>query len=127
MNYATKEDVALWMGYETADGVADLSLLPDNIEKLLRDASSLIDYATMNRIGLTNERHMDAAMMATAAQIEYWIDGVGESVDINPGISSYTAGSTSFQFVGGQMPKLAPRARRELWSGGLLNRTVARS
>lgn len=127
MNYATKEDLAMWLGYETA-GVPDISQLPDNVDKLIRNASRLIDYATMNRIDQTNERHADTAMNATTAQCEYWIDGVGESVDIFPKVSSYSAGSTSFQFEGsGGMTKLAPRARRELFMGGLLNRAVGRT
>lgn len=130
MNYATKEDLAMWLGYETA-GVPDVSQLPDNVDKLIRNASRLIDYATMNRIDQTNERNMDTAMNATTAQCEYWIDGVGESADINPGVTGYSAGSFSIQFGGqggsGTMQKLAPRARRELFMGGLLNRAVGRT
>lgn len=126
MNYATKEDLAEWLGYTTEAG-PDVSQLPDNADKLIRNASRLMDYSTMNRINVNNERHMDTVMNAVTAQCEYWIDGVGESVDYNPDISGYSAGSASFQFAGGKMPKLAPRARRELWLGGLLNRTVGRA
>lgn len=124
MNYATKEDLAAWLGYTAADGSPDVSMLPDNVETTIRNASRVIDYATMNRIDVGNEKHMDVSMLATCAQCEYWLDGVGESADINPSVAGYSAGKFSIQFNGGQMPKLAPRARRELWLGGLLNRRV---
>lgn len=127
MAYATKEDLAMWLGYTTENGDPDVSTLPDNVNKLLRDASRVIDHATMGRIDVTNERHTDTAMNATTAQVEYWIDGMGESVDINPSVSGYSAGSFSIQFGqggSGTLPKLSPRARRELWLGGLLNRRV---
>lgn len=117
--YATKADLAEWLGYGS-----DESQLPPNADKLLKDASRVIDMATMGIIDITNEKHVDTAMLAVSAQCEYWIDGVGESSDINPNVSGYTAGKFSIQFNGGSMPKLAPRARRELWLGGLLNRTV---
>jgi hypothetical protein len=128
MNYATKEDLAMWLGYETETGDPDISLLPGDADRLIRNASRLIDYATLNQIDQTNERHLDVAMNATTAQCEYWIDGVGESADINPSVAGYSAGKFSIQFGGsggsGTMPKLSPRARRELFMGGLLNRKV---
>ena len=124
MMYATKEDVAAWLGYENEDGTPDTSQLPENIDTLIRNASRLIDYVTLNQINVRSEKHMDVAMNAVAAQVEYWIDGIGESADINPAVSGYTAGRFSIQFDGGKMPKLSDRARRDLWMGGLLNRRV---
>jgi hypothetical protein len=123
MNYATKEELAVWLGYTTQTGDPDVSLLPANVDKLLANASRVIDQATLGQINVDNQTHLDVAKNATTAQCEYWIDGPGESVDINPNMSGYNAGKTSFQFVNG-IPKLAPRARRELWLGGLLNRRV---
>jgi hypothetical protein len=78
----------------------------------------------MGQIDPANIKHVEVAKNATTAQCEYWIDGVGESSDIHPNVGGYTAGKFSVQFNGGSMPKLAPRARRELWLGGLLNRRV---
>ena len=124
MNYATREDVAAWLGYENADGSPDINQLPDNIDTLIRNASRLMDYVTLDQINVRSERHMDVAMNAVSAQVEYWLDGIGESADINPSVAGYTAGRFSIQFNGGKMPKLADRARRELWMGGLLNRRV---
>jgi hypothetical protein len=123
MQYATKEDLAVWLGYEGTDGTPDVAQLPENVDKLLTQASRVIDHAALGQINVGNERHLDVAMNATTAQCEYWIDGMGESVDINPNMESYSAGKSSFQFTNG-IPKLAPRARRELWLGGLLNRRV---
>lgn len=125
--YATKEDLAAWLGYVTEAGEPDVSKLPENADKLLRDAGDVINHAAMNRIKPLNNRHTLAAQKAVTAQVEYWIDGVGESVDINPDIASYSAGSTSFTFANGQIPKLAPRARRALFAAGLLYRGVVRA
>jgi hypothetical protein len=118
MIYATKEDLTLWLGLD------DISFLPENVDKLIINASRVIDHATMGQINTANTKHAEVAKNATTAQCEYWIDGVGESADITPSVSGYSAGKFSVQFNGGSMPKLAPRARRELWLGGLLNRRV---
>ena len=117
MIYADKEQLTMWLGID------DISLLPDNTDKLLSRASRVVDHETMGQIDTTSEKDLEAAQLAVCAQIEYWLDGVGESADINPGVTGYSAGKVSVQF-GGSMPKLAPRARRELWLGGLLNRRI---
>jgi hypothetical protein len=117
MIYATKEQLADWLG-------TDLASLPTNADKLLKNASRVVDHATMGSIDTTNTKHLEVAERATTAQCEYWIDGVGESADINPSVAGYSAGKFSVQFNGGSIPKLSPRARRELWLGGLLNRMV---
>jgi hypothetical protein len=117
MIYATKQQLADWLG-------TDLASLPTNVDKLLKNASRVVDHATMGSINTSNTKHLDVAKNATTAQCEYWIDGVGESADINPSVAGYSAGKFNVQFKGGSMAKLAPRARRELWLGGLLNRTV---
>jgi hypothetical protein len=125
MIYATKEDLAMWLGYLTETGDPDVSNLPTNVDKLLINASRVIDHATLGQIDTGNTKHLEVAKNATTAQTEYWIDGVGESIDINPNVANFNAGKTSIQFKDG-IPKLSPRARRELWLGGLLNRTVIR-
>lgn len=124
--YATKEDLAAWLGHVNDTGDPDITKLPANADKLLRDAGDVINHASFHRIKPLNDRHTLAAQRAVTAQVEYWIDGVGESVDINPDIASYKAGDTTFTFANGQMPKLAPRARRELFAVGLLYRGVVR-
>lgn len=123
MAYATKEDLAAWLGYADQAGDPDVSLLPDDADRLLFHASRVIDEATFGRIDSGSEEQIDVAMNATTAQCEYWIDGLGESVDIHPKMDGYKAGKTDIAFKGG-IPKLAPRARRELFSGGLLSRKV---
>jgi hypothetical protein len=125
MIYATKEDLAVWLGYLTDTGDPDVANLPTNVDKLLINASRVVDHATLGQINTANTKHLEIAKNATTAQTEYWIDGVGESIDINPDIANFNAGKTSIQFKDG-IPKLSPRARRELWLGGLLNRTVIR-
>jgi hypothetical protein len=124
MDYATKEELAAWLGYETAEGDPNVNLLPDNVDKTIRNASRVIEHATMGQVDQNNPKQLAIASRATCAQCEYWLDGVGESTDINPGVAGYTAGKFTIQFNGGSLPKLAPRARRELWLGGLLNRRV---
>ena len=125
MIYATKEDLAEWLGLLTEDGQPDVSALPGDVDRMLRNASRVIDHNTLNQIRKDNEKHLDVAMNATTAQCEYWMEGMGESVDVYPNMTGYSAGSTSFQFTDG-IPKLAPRARRELWLGGLLGGRVLR-
>jgi hypothetical protein len=125
MIYATKEDLATWLGHLTDTGDPDVSVLPTNVDKLLINASRVVDHATLKRVDPLNEYHLEIAKNATTAQCEFWIDGLGESVDINPNMAQMSGGKTSIQFTNG-IPKLAPRARRELWLGGLLNRTVIR-
>lgn len=126
MNYATKEDVAVWLGHETPEGEPDVTKLPEDIVKLIRNASMLMDDAAMHRVNIYNVEQMDELKNAVSAQVEYWIDGVGESSDINPDVSGYSVNGSSFTFAGGRAPKLAPRARRALRNTGLLSRAVVR-
>lgn len=115
MPYATDTDVATFMGVTTTD-------LPTDIARIIDRAGELIDHATMNRI---DTEHTEHAKQSTCAQIEYWLQAVGEQTDIRGTVKKYSIGSFSIDF-GDKMPELAPRARRILWNAGLLNRSVKR-
>lgn len=114
--YATEQDIVDYTGIT-------LDVLPDNINRIIERAAELIDEATMNRID--TDIHSTVAKKATCAQIEYWLKGVDEQADIQGTVKNYSIGSFSIDF-GGDMPTLAPRAKRELWKVGLLNRSVRR-
>ena len=121
--YATRSDLAAYVGSSVP--------LPSNDEqdrKLLR-ASEHIDYVTLGRIDSDNESHLEAAKMATVAQVEFWLNE-GEEVSSAGAVSSYSVGTLDVNFggaapgVGGTIPRLAPRARNYLFLAGLLYRGV---
>ncbi len=94
--------------------------LPSQIEKLIKRASELIDYFTLNRIDNTNAEHLQAAQNAVCAQVEYWVN-IDESVDIIGPLNKFRIGSFG---IDGKLNVLAPRAKRFLLSQGLLYRGI---
>lgn len=111
MAYATKADLARYLGVNESD-------LPADVERLLERASELIDEATMGRIDVT--KHADVAKLAVCAQYEYWRE-VDETLDVTGAPESFSVSDFSMQ---GRMATLAPRARRHLLLSGLLYRGV---
>lgn len=120
MAYATKADLAAYLGVSEAD-------LPPDADRLLERASELIDYVTMGRADA--EAHADTLRRATCAQAEMWISE-GEDVAIRGPIRSFSLGKWSVtygdgrQSGGDRQPELAPRARQALALAGLLYRGV---
>ena len=117
--YATSENLATFLGIEVA-------ALPSAAERLLARATEDIVEATLSRIDLTIDAHVDAAERATCAQVEYWIEN-GEDVALIGSVRSKLAGRSMQVFIGseGGNPRLAPRAKSILRSAGLLNRGAA--
>ena len=117
MAYATKDDVAMYTGKA-------LEELPADIDRLLERASEVVDEATLGRIDPANQAHLDAARLATCAQVEYWLTA-GEQGAIVGGAPRMSLGSLSVDYgSAGGPPVLAPRARRHLLNAGLLYRGV---
>jgi len=99
--------------------------LPSDWSRVAQRASELIyEAAFMNwTIPATTAEVPTAIKDATCAQVEYWLEEVGEGLDrLQPSSDTYTN-------VGGvimnRQPKvLAPRAKRFLFMEGYLNRDV---
>lgn len=115
--YAQLTDLADWL--DTTVGA-----LPTDAERLLLRASETIQHYTLNRIDTDVVAHVAAAKSATCAQVEYWIES-GEDTDTGRTLKGYSVGRYSAQFAdgggqGGNVSRLAPRARQILLQAGLL-------
>lgn len=113
MPYATKADLAAYLGVAEQD-------LPADADRLLQRATELIDEATLGRIDPADTDHADAARQATCAVVEAWLQA-GEERDITGQRGGVTLGSLRID----ELPQgLPPRARRHLMLAGLLYRGV---
>lgn len=109
--YATKEQLAVYLSCAIED-------LPEQADKMLRDASALIDAQTLNRAAAyTGENVRDAV----CAQVEYW-EEIDPSTDVTGAPEAIKIGTFSME---GKFAELAPRARRLLLAAGLLYRGVS--
>jgi hypothetical protein len=114
--FVTKEEYAAWVGV----GVAEL---PHDMARLIQRASELLWYLSFGFIPLqvSTASYDTRVKEATCAQLEYWLEEVGEGVDKVGASGSGSLGS--FQWT--KAPRmLAPRAARILRFGGYLNRRV---
>lgn len=116
MAYATEADLVEYLGVSEAD-------LPTDAGRLLERASEDIDYWTLGRA-----TQSEATKLAACAQVEMWLE-FGEESSIRGPLQSFTLGRWSATYgsgSGGSGPRdLAPRARRYLFTAGLLYRGVA--
>lgn len=112
MMYATPQEVQEYIG--TTDVIE---------ERIIKRASEDMDHVTLGNIDTTNEDHLEALKKAVSAQIEYWLN-IDESMAINGSIESFSIGKFSMHYGKKGMPILAPRARRYLFTAGLLYRGV---
>ena len=113
MAYATKSDVADYMGVQE-------SSLPDDTDRLIDRADEIIDY--LIGIEYTETDYTEVLKKASAAQVEYWIN-MGEDIDIvslphNFSIGSFSMGSGSSSQ--NSMQEYSPRTIRYLMTAGLL-------
>jgi len=117
--YATEADVAEYLGITEPE-------LPEDITRLIKRASEMIKQITLNNIVSTNADHLEAAKLATCAQIEYW-DIAGENASMIRGIGNFKIGNFSVGYKGGDSgsssdQSVAPRAKMYLADQGLLYR-----
>lgn len=119
--YATTEQLATYLG------MPEESLPSDSLRMLTR-ASELVQQATMGNVDSANADHLEAAQLATCAQVEYWM-GSGEDVSKNGNFSSLSIGSFSVNYGSsvGSDRQFSPRARNYLMHAGLLYRGVKSS
>lgn len=82
---------------------------PPDIDRLLARASELLDsdvlktawYDTDDSGLPTNSQVIEAFANATSAQIEFWLKGPGEGVDVAGPIQGVSLGSLSIQYGAG--------------------------
>lgn len=113
MNYVTEAELAEYLAI-------DIDQLPDDVLRLIKRASEMIDYYTRNRIDEDNSNHLEAAKLATLAQIEQWIE-IGDEGIIK--LQEVSIASFQVQFSDGDnrgLSELAERAKRALFLKGLL-------
>jgi hypothetical protein len=113
MAYAITTDLAAYLA-------VDVTALPADASRLIDRASEMIDYFTMGRIDPTNNAHTTAALNATCAQVEFYISN-GE-MEVDPCLSIKQVGKVTLTYAGGSDhgDDLCPRARRALFTAGLL-------
>ena len=116
--YATPTNLAAYLGIQEAS-------LPQDSLRLLRRASELVSQKTLGKVDLNNPNHVEAAELATCAQVEYWM-GFDESMSTTAGYKSISIGSFSVDFgdKSGKEQQLSTRSRNYLNDQGLLYRGV---
>jgi len=116
MSYATLADLASYLGVQEFE-------LDDTSQRLLDCASMLIDMYTLGKINVNNYLHMEAAKLATCAQVEFWQatgDPMGVLSTFNTlSLGSFSATLSNAQNSSSNLP-LAPRAYQALFMEGLL-------
>ena len=112
--YATQDDLKAYLEVEALPIIVT--------DRLLRRASELIKTFTRNNIITTNTKHLEAAKLASCAQIEYWLE-MQESFAIQPDVKGFGSGDIKVDFA--RIPdQLAKRARSYLNEEALLYRGI---
>lgn len=118
--YATKDDLAEFLGISVED-------LPTDSERKLSRASEMVKRSTMGNLDFLNIDHLEAAKLATCAQVEHWLE-VGE-FNIPSGLKNFSLGDLNMSFGDSDASQLnnsvlCSRARDYLNDQGLLYRGV---
>lgn len=90
VDYATKADLAKYMGKQEDE-------LPANVEILITRASELVCIAMRNNYNPENEKHVEAAKLAACAQCQDWIEREVSAV-ANENIASFSLGELSITY-----------------------------
>lgn len=114
--YATTTDLATYL--EVTVG----ALEPES-GRLLRLASELIDYVSLNRVDVDNATMLAKVKDATCAQVEYWLE-TGDANGIVAQANKMGFGSFSMD---GSLSMLGPRTKQMLSNVGLTYRGVSQS
>ena len=111
-SFATKEDLANYLNITQEE-------LPNDIERMLSRASELIAQLIERNFSFLNANHLEAAKLATCAQVEYWLT-LGEKIAITEGaLKNLNAGEIMLE-VNEKIPTLSKRAKLYLNQQGLL-------
>lgn len=90
VEYATKQDVADYMGKSVED-------MPAGIEILIKRASELVCIAMRNNYNPKNDGHVEAAKLSVCSQCQNWIENDLNAVS-NNNISSYSLGELTITY-----------------------------
>ena len=90
IEYATKADLAEYMGKKEEE-------LPANVEILIKRASEMVQIAMRNNYHSDNEEHVEAAKLAVCSQCQDWIEREVSAVS-NENISSFSLGELSITY-----------------------------
>lgn len=113
MNYSSVTSLSSYLSVDEEN-------LPNDIYRMMERASETIEYFCLNNIDMDNDRIVNALEKATNAQVEYWLN-TNDELNIMHVFNAINAGSDINIDREGQLPELAPRAKRELMKNGLLN------
>ena len=90
VDYATKADLAEYMGKKEED-------LPSGVEILINRASELVCIAMRTNYNPKNEQHVEAAKLAVCAQCQDWIEREVSAV-ANNNVASFSLGELSITY-----------------------------
>ena len=88
--YAELSDLAAYLGVA-------VGTLPATSTRSLTRASELVQQAMFENYDSNNADHVEAAKLATCAQVEYW-GVVDESIVIGGGVQSFKVGDVTMDF-----------------------------
>jgi len=116
-DYATTTELADYLGKDEAD-------LTDDASRLIDRAEELLDFVTLDRIDTTEPDQETAAQNATCAQVEYWVQAIGENYDIAGAVENFSVGNLQMTFSDNGGSVMAPRAYRHLRNWGMIDAYV---
>ena len=90
VNYATKEDLADYMGKQVNE-------LPSGVEILIKRASEIVCMSMRDNYDKNNVEHVEAAKLSVCAQCQNWIENEVSAVSDRK-ISSYSLGELSITY-----------------------------
>lgn len=91
VEYATKEDIATYLGQNVED-------LPSDVGVYISRASEMVCIAMRTNYNPNNPEHVEAAKLSVCAQCKEWIDR-GSTTVMDSNISSYTIGELSVSYA----------------------------
>ena len=86
--YATKEDYANFTMQDIGDA-------PENIDVLLKRASEKVTALSYRGYSSNNQYHVQAAMMAVCAQVQYWVENNDGNYIEDSDVQSFSFGNIS--------------------------------
>lgn len=90
VDYATTADLASFLGIT-------VQTLPTDASRLLRRASEIVKQSMLSNYISSNSDHVEAAKLATCAQVESWMQS-GEASAVGGKLQSFSLGELSMNY-----------------------------